>query len=216
MTISGTLGCLVNLNKMVSDTIISACRQISTFRWDSAESMYPNLMECNARTVLMCSDCQSGQFRLVDERSHNEGRLEVCVGGQWRGVSTTSLSNITAGDICTRLGFSADGELNVIYVRHNFAKLLSEPTCTVMSFEPTRGDVYCCNTELHCTQCNQTMSVGLNCSQYSTTTMIPVTPPSSVTTASTTETTTAQQEQTSVQAGAVLMPLAMICFRSKV
>ncbi len=35
-----------------------------------------------------------------------------------------------------------------------------------MSFEPTRGDVYCCNNELHCTQCNncnQTMSVGLKC-----------------------------------------------------
>ncbi|XP_064397168.1 neurotrypsin-like isoform X2 [Halichondria panicea] len=146
--------------------------------------------------VLTCSDLQSGQFRLVDGRSHNEGRLEVCVGCQWRGVSTTSLSNTTTGEICTRLGFSG------------------EPT--VKSFEPTGGDVYCCNTELHCTQCNncnQTMSVALlKCrtyqettdsemfsSQYSTTmpptTMIPITPPSSGTTTSTTETTTAQHNQ---------------------
>ena len=32
------------------------------------------------------------------------------MGGQWRGVSTTSLSNTTAGEIYTRLGFSGDGE----------------------------------------------------------------------------------------------------------
>ncbi|XP_064397187.1 neurotrypsin-like isoform X2 [Halichondria panicea] len=100
--------------------------------------------------VLMCPDHQSGQFRLVDGRSHNEGRLEVCVGGQWRGVSTTSLSNTTAGEICTRLGFSADES-------------------TVMSFEPTKGDVYCCNNELHCTQCNQIMSAGLKCRTHKST-----------------------------------------------
>ncbi len=62
----------------------------------------------------MCSDSQSGQFRLMDGRSYNEGRLEVCVGGQWRGVSTTSLSNTTAGEICTRLGFSGDGKIKWI------------------------------------------------------------------------------------------------------
>ncbi len=108
---------------------------------------------------------------------------------------------------------------------HNFANvlLLSEPT--VMSFELTRENVYCCNNELHCTQCNncnQTMSVGLlKChthqettdsemfsSQYSTTmpptTMIPITPSSSVTssiiTSSITETTTAQHNQTTTAA----------------
>ncbi len=71
---------------------------------------------------MTCSDHQNGQFRLVDGRSYNEGRLKMCVGDQWRGVSITSLSNTTAGEIiCTRLGFSVDGELNVnFYVRHNF------------------------------------------------------------------------------------------------
>ncbi len=52
--------------------------------------------------------------------------------------------------------------------------ILSEPT--VMSSEPTRGNVYCCNTELHCTQCNncnQTMSVGLlKCRTYQETTTV--------------------------------------------
>ncbi len=88
-------------------------------------------------------------------------------------------------------------------------KLLSEPT--VMNFEPTGKDVYCCNNELHCTQCNQTMSVGLNCSsRYSTTTMIPVTPPSSVTTASTTETTTAQQEQITGDGGSLAAVIVVL------
>ncbi len=74
----------------------------------------------------MCSDHQSGQFQLVDGRSHNEGRLEVCVGGQWRGVSTTSLSNTTAGEICTRLGFSGDGNScgNYAYEWYNAERLL--------------------------------------------------------------------------------------------
>ena len=36
-----------------------------------------------------------------------------------------------------------------------------------MSFEPTRGDMYCCNTELQCNNCNHTMSVGLlKCHTY--------------------------------------------------
>ena len=38
------------------------------------------------------------------------------MGGEWRGVSTTSLSNTTAGEICTQLGFSGDGELNAIFM----------------------------------------------------------------------------------------------------
>ena len=45
-----------------------------------------------------------------------EGRLEVCVDGYWRGVSTTSLSNTTAGELCTRLGFSGDGKFTVIII----------------------------------------------------------------------------------------------------
>ena len=94
------------------------------------------------------------------------------MGGQWRGVSTTSLSNTTAGEICARLGFSGDGELNVIiYVFHNYECFIIITEPTVMSFELTRGDVYCCNNELNCTQCNQTMSIGLlDCRTYQETT----------------------------------------------
>ncbi len=63
--------------------------------------------------------------------------------------------------------------------------ILSEPT--VMSSELTR-DVYCCNTELNCTQCNdcnQTIGVGLKCRTHQETTGR---------TASTAETTTAQNQ----------------------
>ncbi len=96
------------------------------------------------------------------------------MGGQLRGVSTTSLSNTTAGEICARLGFSGDGELNVIiYVFHNYECFIIITEPTVMSFELTRGDVYCCNNELHCTQCNQTMSIGLlDCRTYQETTTV--------------------------------------------
>ncbi len=63
----------------------------------------------------------------------------------------------------------------LIFICHNFTNvlLLSEPT--VMSSELTRGDVYCCNNELHCTQCNncnQTMSVGLKYRTYQETTTV--------------------------------------------
>ena len=138
------------------------------------------------------------------------------MGGQWRGVSTTSLSNTTAGEICTRLGFSGDGELNaIIYVCHNYECFIIITEPTVMSFELTRGDVYCCNNELNCTHCNLTVSVGLSCSsQYSTTmpptTMMPVTPPSSVTTISTTETTTAQQDQITGDGGSVTAVIVVL------
>ncbi len=47
------------------------------------------------------------------------------MGGQWRGVSTTSLSNTRAGEICARLGFSGDGKLNVnFFICHNFMSVL--------------------------------------------------------------------------------------------
>ncbi len=37
----------------------------------------------------------------------------------------------------------------------------------MMRFELTRGDVYCCNTELNCTQCNDSNpTVSLKCCTY--------------------------------------------------
>ncbi len=48
---------------------------------------------------------------------------------------------------------------------YNFNYMYTEPG---MNFELTRGDMYCCNTELQCNNCNQTMSSGLKCGTQTT------------------------------------------------
>ena len=52
------------------------------------------------RCSLAAGFCIDGQTRLVDGPTFNEGRLEVCLDGQWLSVCDAGFNSATAYDVC--------------------------------------------------------------------------------------------------------------------
>ena len=68
-------------------------------------------------TLFCAGTCgEDGSVRLVDGAHANEGRLEVCISGQWGTVCNDGLTEDDGFDIdaarvvCRQLGLSEDGE----------------------------------------------------------------------------------------------------------
>ena len=56
--------------------------------------------------------CTSGDVRLVGDSNQYQGRVEVCVLGQWGTVSDTNWWMINGNVVCKQLGFAYAG-LNI-------------------------------------------------------------------------------------------------------
>ena len=65
----------------------------------------------NDNTLLLLSDgnCTLGDVRLVNGSSEYEGRVEICVGGEWGTVCDYLWSFYDAQIICRQLGYSEIG-----------------------------------------------------------------------------------------------------------
>lgn len=53
--------------------------------------------------------CNSGEVRLVDGGSDNQGRLEICIGGLWGTVCDEEFHNVDAQVVCKQLGLPYAG-----------------------------------------------------------------------------------------------------------
>ena len=54
-------------------------------------------------------ECAHGELRLMNGRTEMEGRVEVCLGGQWGTVCTHQWTSKNTDVVCGQLGFLSSG-----------------------------------------------------------------------------------------------------------
>lgn len=69
------------------------------------------LTECVWQSDLEILECIDGGVRLVDGGSVTEGRVEVCLGGQWGTVCTDLWTSEDTDVVCGQLGLLSTGIL---------------------------------------------------------------------------------------------------------
>ena len=62
--------------------------------------------------------CTEGGVRLVGGSSRYVGRVEVCVNAVWGTVCADGVTQSDAESVCTKQGFSGDGERNRTHNTH--------------------------------------------------------------------------------------------------
>ena len=63
---------------------------------------------CEDKMVLL-SDCEDGDIRLVGGITSLEGRIEVCYSGVWGTVCNDLFGRADASVACRQLGYSSSG-----------------------------------------------------------------------------------------------------------
>ena len=77
-------------------------------------------------TEATCEDDEHGAVRLVGERFAHQGRVEVCLNGNWGTVCIDGWAYIDSIVVCRQLGYGRPGELSL----NDYYSILCEYTNT--------------------------------------------------------------------------------------
>ncbi len=72
--------------------------------------------------IAIGGNCTAGSVRLVDGNATNEGRVEICLDGQWGTICTRFSSEDVADAVCGTLGYASTGMYNnyMYYINYSF------------------------------------------------------------------------------------------------
>ena len=59
-------------------------------------------------------ECQTGDVRLVNGQVKNEGRVEICINGNWGTVCDNGWGTNEAAVVCRQLGFDPGSKLHLL------------------------------------------------------------------------------------------------------
>ena len=94
-------------------------------------TIYNTTFYCGKKHVCVISlwncrgQCSSGAIRLTGGMVPNEGRVEVCVSGQWGTVCDDSFGQVDIRVVCRQLGFSIVGKYSTL--QHRKYRVLTVP-----------------------------------------------------------------------------------------